>query len=387
MDFAPNPDHEAIIQGVDRVCAAFDDTYWAERDTNHEFPWDFYNAMAEGGWVGIAIPESYGGGGQGITEGALVLNRVAASGAAMNGSTALHLTMFGLAPVIKFGNDQLKDTFLPRAAAGDLHVAFGVTEPDAGTDTSRITTRAVDDGMGGWIINGRKIWTSKALESEVCLLLARTDGEPGDGFGGLTLFLVDLTPEHCDIAAIPKVGRNAVASCEVAYDDLPVEAWRMVGERGRGFHHILHGLNAERILLASMACGIGEVALRRAVDYANEREVFGRPIGKNQAVSHPLAKAHMDLHAAWNMAMQGAWRYDNGLECGEHANTAKYLAAEASFFAADQAMQTHGGLGYASEYHVERYWREARLQRIAPVSQEMTLNYIAQNIMGLPRSY
>lgn len=387
MDFAPNPDHEAIIQGVDRVCAAFDDTYWAERDTNHEFPWDFYNAMAEGGWVGIAIPESYGGGGQGITEGALVLNRVAASGAAMNGSTALHLTMFGLAPVIKFGNDQLKDTFLPRAAAGDLHVAFGVTEPDAGTDTSRITTRAVGDGMGGWIINGRKIWTSKALESEVCLLLARTDGEPGDGFGGLTLFLVDLTPEHCDIAAIPKVGRNAVASCEVAYDDLPVEAWRMVGERGRGFHHILHGLNAERILLAAMACGIGEVALRRAVDYANEREVFGRPIGKNQAVSHPLAKAHMDLHAAWNMAMQGAWRYDNGLECGEHANTAKYLAAEASFFAADQAMQTHGGLGYASEYHVERYWREARLQRIAPVSQEMTLNYIAQNIMGLPRSY
>ncbi len=387
MDFAPNPDHEAIIEGVDRVCAQFDDTYWSERDTNHEFPWAFYDAMAAGGWVGIAIPEQYGGGGGGITEGALVLNRVAASGAAMNGSTALHLTMFGLAPVIKFGNDQLKDTFLPRAAAGDLHVAFGVTEPDAGTDTSRITTRATDDGMGGWIINGRKIWTSKALESEVCLLLARTDGEPGDGFGGLTLFLVDLDPNHCDIAAIPKVGRNAVASCEVAYDELPVEGWRMVGERGRGFHHILHGLNAERILLASMACGIGEVALRRAVEYANEREVFGRAIGRNQAVSHPLAKAHMDLHAAWTMAMQGAWRYDNGLECGEHANTAKYLAAEASFFAADQAMQTHGGLGYASEYHVERYWREARLQRIAPVSQEMTLNYIAQNVMGLPRSY
>lgn len=387
MDFAPDPDHEAIIEGVDRVCAAFDDSYWAERDRQHEFPWEFYTAMAEGGWVGIAIPETYGGGGRGITEGALVLNRVAASGAAMNGSTALHLTMFGLAPVIKFGNDQLKDAFLPRAAAGDLHVAFGVTEPDAGTDTSRITTRATDDGMGGWIINGRKIWTSKALESEVCLLLARTDGEPGDGFGGLTLFLVDLDPAHCDIAAIPKVGRNAVASCEVAYDDLPVEGWRMVGDRGRGFHHILHGLNAERILLASMACGIGEVALRKAVAYANEREVFGRPIGKNQAVSHPLAKAHMDLHAAWTMAMHGAWRYDNGLECGEHANTAKYLAAEASFSAADQAMQTHGGLGYAREYHVERYWREARLQRIAPVSQEMTLNYIAQNVMGLPRSY
>lgn len=382
----PNEDHDAIIEGVDRVCAAFDDDYWSARDEAHEFPWDFYNAMAAGGWVGIAIPEEYGGGGQGIAEGALVLNRVAASGAAMNGSTALHLTMFGLAPVVKFGNDQLKDTFLPRAAVGDLHVAFGVTEPDAGTDTSRVTTRAVDDGMGGFVVSGRKIWTSKALESEVCLLLARTDGEPGS-FNGLSLFLVDLDPEYCDIAAIPKVGRNAVASCEVAYDELPVEGWRLVGERGRGFHHILHGLNAERILLAGMACGIGEVALRRAVGYANEREVFGRPIGQNQAVAHPLAKAHMDLQAAYTMMLIAAQRYDAGMDVGEMANTAKYLAAEASFFAADQAMQTHGGLGYAREYHVERYWREARLQRIAPVSQEMTLNYIAQKVLGLPRSY
>ncbi len=387
MDFTPDPDHELIIEAVDAVCAQFDDAYWSDKDQRHEFPWEFYAAMAEGGWLGIAIPEEYGGGGRGIAEGALVLNRVAASGAGMNGSTALHLTMFGLNPVVKFGNDQLKDTFLPQAAAGDLHVAFGVTEPDAGTDTSRITCRAVEDGMGGWIVNGRKIWTSKALESEVCLLLTRTDGEPGDGFTGLTLFLVDLHPDHCDIAAIPKVGRNAVASCEVAYDDLPVEAWRMVGERGRGFHHLLHGLNPERILLSAMACGIGEAALRRAVGYAKEREVFGRLIGQNQAISHPLAKAHMELHAAMNMMRVAAWRYDNGLECGEHANTAKYLAAEASFFAADQAVQTHGGLGYATEYHVERYWREARLQRIAPVSQEMTLNYIAQNVMGLPKSY
>ncbi len=387
MDFTPNPDHEAIAEGVDRVCAAFEDSYWSERDERHEFPWAFYEKMAEGGWVGIAIPEEYGGGGQGISEGAIVLNRVAASGAAMNGSTALHLTMFGLEPVVKFGNDQLKEAFLPRAAAGDLHVAFGVTEPDAGTDTRGVATRAVEDGMGGWIVNGRKIWTSKALESEVCLLLTRTDGEPGDGFNGLTLFLVDLDPEHVDIAPIPKSGRNAVASCEVAYDDLPVPAWRMVGERGRGFHHILHGLNAERILLASMACGIGEAAIRRAVDYAKEREVFGRLIGANQAIAHPLAKAHMELAAAMALAREAAWRFDNGLECGEQANTAKYLAAEASYFAADQAMQTHGGLGYATEYHVERYWREARIQRLAPVSQEMTLNYIAQNVLDLPRSY
>ncbi|NNE73332.1 MAG: acyl-CoA/acyl-ACP dehydrogenase [Acidimicrobiales bacterium] len=386
MDFTPNADHEAIVAAVDSVCAQFDDAYWSNCDEAHEFPWEFYRQMAGGGWVGIAIPEQYGGGGQGITEAALVLNRVAASGAAMNGSTALHLTMFGLNPVVKFGNVRLKDTFLPRAAAGELHVAFGVTEPDAGTDTSRIVTRATEDGAGGWTVRGRKIWSSKALESEVCLLLVRTDGEPGD-FAGLTLFLVDLDPAYCDIVPIPKVGRNAVASCEVAYDDLPVEDWRMVGERGRGFYHILHGLNPERILLASMACGIGEVALKRAVAYAGEREVFGRPIGANQAISHPLAKAHMELNAAFTMMLHAAWRYDNDLECAELANTAKYLAAEASYFAADQAMQTHGGLGYATEYHVERYWREARIQRIAPVSQEMTLNYIAQNIMGLPRSY
>jgi acyl-CoA dehydrogenase len=387
VDFTPDPDHEAICTAVDRVCAAFDDTYWAACDEEHRFPWEFYKQMADGGWVGIAIPEEYGGGGRGITEAALVLNRVAASGAAHNGSASLHLTMFGLNPVVKFGNDRLKEAFLPRAATGDLHVAFGVTEPDAGTDTSRITTRAEDDGKGGFVVHGRKIWTTKALESEVVLLLVRTEHDEKNRFGGLTLFLADLDRRYVDIRPIPKLGRNAVASCEVAYDGLPVEGWRMVGERGRGFQHLLHGLNPERILLAAMACGIGEVAIRRAVNYAKEREVFGRPIGANQSISHPLAKAHMDLHAAWQMMHLAAWRYDNGMECGEEANTAKYLAAEACFTAADQAIQTHGGLGYAREYHVERYWREARLQRLAPVSQEMTLNYIAQNVLGLPRSY
>ena len=387
MDFTPNEDHDAIVEAVDRVCAQFDDAYWSACDTEHRFPWEFYDEMANGGWVGIAIPEQYGGGGMGITEAALVLNRIAASGAAMNGSTAVHLTMFGLNPVVKFGNDRLKDTFLPRAAAGELHVAFGVTEPDAGTDTSRIATRAVDDGSGGFVVSGRKIWTSKALESEVCLLLARTD-EPGDDrFGGLSLFLVDLDPAHCEIAPIPKLGRNAVASCEVAYDELPVEGWRLVGERGRGFQQILHGLNPERVLLAAMSCGIGEVALKRAVGYANERIVFDRPIGANQAIAHPLAQAHMQLQGAWAVAMQAAWRYDHGLPCGEQANTAKYLAAEACWAAADAAVQTHGGLGYATEYQVERYWREARLQRLAPVSQEMTCNFIAQTVLGLPRSY
>jgi len=315
-----------------------------------------------------------------------MLHEIARSGAAMNGCSAVHLTVFGLNPVVKFGNDRLKDTFLPRAAAGELHVAFGVTEPDAGTDTGRITTRAEPDGNGGWRIHGRKIWTSKALESEVVLLIART-GDKDSGLRGLSLFLADLDRDYVDIRPIPKVGRNAVASCEVAYDGLPVESWRLLGDEGNGFKLLLHGLNPERVLLASEACGIGEVALDRAITYAKERIVFDRPIGANQAISHPIAHAHAQLRAAWMMALHAGRRYDAGLECGEAANTAKYLAAEASFYAADRAVQTLGGMGYASEYHVERYWREARLQRIAPVTQEMTLNYLAQNILGLPRSY
>ncbi len=379
-------DQRLIAEAIRGVCSGFDDDYWARCDREHEFPWDFYARLAEGGWLGIAIPEEYGGGGRGITDAAVVLHEVAASGAAMNGCSALHLTVFGLNPVAKFGNDRLKAEFLPRAAAGELHVAFGVTEPDAGTDTGRITTRAVPDGNGGWRITGRKIWTSKALESEVVLLLART-GDKDSGLRGLSLFLADLDRDYVDIRAIPKVGRNAVASCEVAYDGLPVEGWRLVGTENEGFRHILHGLNPERVLLASEACGIGEVALDRATSYAKERIVFDQPIGANQAISHPLAQARIQLKAAWMMALHAGRRYDAGLECGEAANSAKYLAAEASFFAADRAMQTLGGMGYASEYHVERYWREARLQRIAPVTQEMTLNYIAQNIMGLPRSY
>jgi acyl-CoA dehydrogenase len=384
MDFTPDEDHEAIADAVRRVCAGFDDDYWAACDAEHRFPWDFYRRMAEGGWLGVAIPEAYGGGGRGIAEAAIVLREVARSGAAMNGCSALHLTIFGLNPVVRFGSERLKEAFLPRAAAGDLHVAFGVTEPDAGTDTGRITTRAVPDGRGGWVVRGRKIWTSKALESEVVLLLARTGGE---GLGGLSLFVADLDPDHVEIRPIPKMGRNAVASCEVVYDDLPVPDWRLVGEEGRGWRQLLHGLNPERILLAAEAIGIGEAALARAVRYATEREVFARPIGANQAIAHPLAQAHIQLVAAWQVAQHAAWRYDRGLDCGEAAQSAKYLAAEAGYFAADRAVQTLGGMGYATEYHVERYFREARLQRIVPVSQEMTLNYIAQQVLGLPRSY
>ncbi len=387
MDFAPNEDHLAIAEGVRNACSAYTDDYWSACDQEHRFPWEFYKTLADGGWVGIALPEIYGGGGRGITEASIVLHEVAASGAAMNGCSAIHLTVFGLEPVVKFGNEKLKAEFLPRAAAGDLHIAFGVTEPDAGTDTSRISTRAVPDGKGGWTIHGRKIWTSKALESEVVLLLARTGHDDKNRFKGLSLFVADLDPKYVDIKPIPKAGRNAVASCEVAYDGLPVADWRLVGEEGNGFYHILHGMNPERILLAAEAVGIGRAALAKAVSYAKEREVFGRPIGSNQAISHPLAHAHVQLEAAWQMVMHAAWLYDHGQDCGAMANSAKYLAAEAGFFAADRAIQTLGGMGYATEYHVERYWREARIIRLAPVSQEMTMNFIAQNVLGLPRSY
>ena len=379
---------QEIREAVRAVCARFDDDYWSACDQEHRFPWDFYDAMAAGGWVGIAIPERYGGGGQGIREAATVLGEVAASGACMNGASALHLSVFGMHPVVVHGSEEMKQQYLPDVAAGKLHVAFGVTEPDAGTDTTHITTRAVRDG-DHYVINGRKVWTSKALEADRILLLTRTTpleecAKPTDG---MTLFLVDRHADGVDARAIPKMGRNAVASCETYYDDVFVPLDDRVGEEGRGFHYLLDGLNAERILIAAEAVGIGHASLRRAVAYAKERVVFGRPIGKNQGIAFPLAEAHAKLYAADLMIREAATLIDAGKPCGEEANIAKYLAAEAGFFAADRAVQTHGGFGYATEYHVERYFREARLQRIAPISQELILAYVAQHVLGLPRSH
>lgn len=370
------------------VCSRFGDDYWAECDVEHRFPWDFYRAMADGGWIGVAIPEQYGGGGQGIRVAAAVLEEVAASGACMNGASALHLSIFGMHPVVMHGSDEMKQRFLPSVADGSLHVAFGVTEPDAGTDTTRITTRAVRDG-DSYIVTGRKVWTTKALECDRILLLTRTTpladcARPTDG---MSLFLVDRHAPGVTATAIPKMGRNAVASCETTYDDVRVPAADLVGEEGRGFQYLLGGLNAERILIAAEAIGIGRAALRRAVRYATERVVFGRPIGKNQGIAFPLAEAHARLRAAELMVREAANRIDAGLPCGEEANLAKYLAAEAGFFAADRAVQTHGGFGYATEYHVERYFREARLPRIAPISQELVLAYVAEHVLGLPRSH
>ncbi len=388
VDFSPNDDHQAIRDGIGRICAAFPDEYWARQDEAHEFPWDFYDTLAEGGWVGIAIPEEFGGGGQGITEASIMLEEIAASGAAMNGCSAIHLSIFGMEPVRRYGDPELAASVLSRVATGELHVAFGVTEPDAGTDTTNIRTFAERDG-DEYIVRGAKVWTTKAPLCEMCLLLVRTTpkdqcANPTDG---LTLLLVDLQRPEVDITPIPKLGRNAVVSCEVRYDGLRVPVSRRIGDEGRGFTYLLDGLNPERILIASEALGIGRAALRRAVAYANERVVFDRPIGQNQGIAFPLAEAHMKLHAAELAIREASWRYDNGLPCAEAANTAKYLAAEAGFFAADRALQTHGGFGYATEYHVERYWREARLMKIAPVSQEMVLNFVSSKVLGLPRSY
>ncbi len=388
MDFTPNDDHEAIRDGVRRVCAGFDDTYWRDLDERHEFPWKFYEAMAEGGWVGIAIPEEYGGGGRGITEASIVLEEVAASGAAMNGCSAIHITIFGMNPVVAHGSAEMRATYLPRVASGELHVAFGVTEPDAGTDTTSITTRATLDG-DDYVVRGRKVWMSKASYCEKSLLLVRTTplADVAKRTQGMTLLLADLQRPEVTITPIRKVGRNAVVSCEVVFDDLRVPVTDRVGEEGRGFHYLLDGLNPERILIAAEALGIGRVSIRKAVAYANERVVYGHPIGRNQGVAFPLAAAYARLNAAELAIREASWRYDNGLHCGEQANIAKWLAADAGFQAADQAMQTHGGFGYASEYDVERYWREARLMRIAPVPQEMILNYVAEHVLGLPRSY
>ena len=388
MEFNETEEHALIRDAVRRVCVDFPDEYWSRLDRDHEFPWDFYGAMAKSGWIGVAIPEAYGGSGRGIAEASIVLEEVAASGAAMNGASAIHLSIFGMHPVVRHGSEAMKQTYLPRVARGDLHVAFGVTEPDAGTDTTSIKTfaRRVGDH---YVVRGRKVWTTKALDSERVLLLVRTTPleRCERRTDGMTLLLAELQRPEVKISPIDKLGRNAVATCEVVYDDLPVALTDRVGEEGKGFRYLLDGLNAERILVASEAIGIGRAALRRAVNYAGERVVFGRPIGQNQGVAFPLAEARTRLDAAELMVRKAAWKLDSGEPCGPEANMAKWLAADAAFQAADQAVQTHGGFGYAREYHVERYWREARLMRIAPISQEMIMNYVSEHVLGLPKSY
>ncbi|MGH8994568.1 MAG: acyl-CoA dehydrogenase family protein [Acidimicrobiales bacterium] len=388
MDFELSEDQQTIRRAVADLAGKFDDQYWMEKDLAHEFPSEFYDEFARGGWLGITTPEEYGGHGFGITEASLLLEEVAASGAGMNGASSMHLSIFGMHPVIVHGSEELKQETLPRIVNGDLHVCFGVTEPGAGLDTTRITTFARRDGSD-YVVNGRKVWISKAMESEKVLLLTRTakfEDSPRKT-DGLTLFLTDLDRDHVDIRPIKKMGRNAVTSNELFIDDLRIPESHRVGEEGRGFKYILDGLNPERCLVAAEALGIGRAALRRAVRYGNEREVFGRPIGMNQGLQFPLADALARLDAAELVLRKATWLYDQGKPCAREANSAKYLCADAGFEAADRGLQVHGGMGYSEEYHMARYFREARLTRIAPLSQEMVLNYLGEHVLGLPRSY
>ncbi|EID10471.1 acyl-CoA dehydrogenase family protein [Mycolicibacterium phlei] len=388
MNFELTEDQLTIRDAVAELAARFDDGYWQEKDENHEFPTEFYNAFAEGGWLGITTPEEYGGHGYGITEASIVLEQVAASGAGMNGASAMHMSIFGMHPVIVHGSEELKRRTLPRIVTGDLHVCFGVTEPGAGLDTTKITTFAERKG-DKYIVNGRKVWISKAVESEKILLLTRTTKfeDAARKTDGMTLFLTDLDRSRVEIRPIKKMGRNAVTSNELFIDGLEVPVEDRVGEEGQGFKYLLDGLNPERMLIAAEALGIGRAALRAAVQYGNDREVFGRPIGMNQGIQFPLADSLARLDAAELMLRKATWLYDNGKPCGREANTAKYLCADAGFEAADRALQTHGGMGYAEEYNVARYFREARLTRIAPISQEMVLNFLGSHVLGLPRSY
>jgi acyl-CoA dehydrogenase len=388
MDYAPDPVHEDIRAAVRTLCGKFPDEYWMDHDTSHEFPWDFYNAVAEGGWLGLTVPEEYGGGGLGVTEAAIVEQEIAASGAGMGGCSAVHIGIFGFEPIIHHGTEDLKRRFLPRVVTGDLHTSFAVTEPDAGTDTTNIKTFAkkVD---GGWLVNGKKVWITKALEAERMLILVRTSPreDAGKRTDGMTLMFAEMDHDKVQIRPIPKMGRNAVDTNELFIDDLFVADEDVVGEVGKGFRTIIGGLNAERVISANAALGIGKAALRRGVTYARDREVFGRPIGQNQGISFQLAEAKIRIEAAQAVLDKATWLVDQGSPAGAEANYAKWLCAEAGFYAADVALQVHGGFGYGKEFHVERYFREARLMRIAPISQEMVLNYVAEHVLGLPRSY
>ncbi|MGA9010884.1 MAG: acyl-CoA dehydrogenase family protein [Acetobacteraceae bacterium] len=388
MDFALTDQQQQIRDEVLKLCGRFDDAYWLERDRTATYPDAFFAAMAEGNWLGIAMPEEYGGAGLGITEATLLMQAVAESGACMSGASAIHLNIFGLNPVVVFGTEAQKRRMLPPVIAGHDKACFGVTEPNAGLNTTQITTRAERRG-DRYIINGAKIWTSTAQVASKILLLARTT--PLDQVKrhshGLTLFYTTLDRAHAEVRLIHKMGRHAVDSNMVFFEDMEIPEEDRIGEEGEGFRTLLHGLNPERVLVAAEAIGIGRVALERASRYARERVVFGRPIGQNQGIQHPLAKSWAELEAANLMVMKAAWLYDQGLPCGAEANAAKYLAGEAGFRACEQAVMTHGGMGYAQEYHVERYLRESLIPRIAPVSPQLILSYLAERVLDLPKSY
>ncbi|MBO9544437.1 acyl-CoA dehydrogenase family protein [Caulobacter sp.] len=379
-------EQEAIREGVAKVCAAFDDEYWHRTDETGIFPEEFVAAIAEGGWLGVAMPESVGGAGLGLTEAAVMMQTVAQSGAGFSGASAIHLNIFGPMPLVKFGSDEQRERLLPRIISGEDKMCFAVTEPNSGLDTASLETRA-EKVDGGYRLNGRKIWTTGAQRANKILIIARTmpKDQCAKPHQGLSLFYTDA--EKIEAKPIPKMGRKAVECNMLFIEDLFVPAQDLVGEEGKGFQYLLHGLNPERVLFAVEAIGLGRAALAKATTYANERVVFGRPIGQNQGVAHPLAKSWAELEAANLLAFKAAALYDQGRDCGAEANAAKYLGAEAGFHACENAVLAHGGMGYAKEYDVERYFREAMIARIAPVSREMILNFISERVLGLPKSY
>jgi acyl-CoA dehydrogenase len=388
MDFAFTPEQEAIREAIAKICARFGDDYWLKKDKEGGFPKELHQALAKDGWLGVAMPEEYGGSGLGITEAAVMMQAIAESGAGFSGASAVHMNIFGLNPVVVFGTPEQKKRMLPGLIAGKERACFAVTEPNTGLNTTRIKTKAEKKG-GKYLISGQKVWISTAQVAEKILLLARTTPleETRKSTLGLSLFYTDFDRKHIEVREIEKMGRKAVDSNQVFFDGLPVPEADRIGEEGKGFEYILHGMNPERILIAAECVGLGRCAVSRAAKYANERIVFDRPIGKNQGIQHPLAANWMALEAANLMVLKAAWLYDHGKPCGAEANASKYLAAEACFDACQQAVMTHGGYGYAKEYHVERYLRESLVGRIAPVSPQMILCFIAERVLGLPKSY
>jgi acyl-CoA dehydrogenase len=387
MDFGTNTAHESIAHEAADLAARFTLEYWREMDRSEDYPHEFVDAFARGGWFGTVIPAEYGGKGLGVTEAALLLHAICESGAGTSGASPIHLAIFPPLPIVRHGSEAMRRRYLPRLATGELRMSFGVTEANAGTDTSRIETRAEMHG-DRWVLNGEKAWLSNAQHAQRALILARTSPrDPVRPLLGLTLFFIDLGSDACRLEVIDKLGRNAVDSNVLTMTGVEVADEDVVGEVGRGFYHLLDGLNPERIVIAMESVGIGRAALRLASEYARERVVFARPIGANQAVAHPLARTWADLAAVELLALKAAWLYDNGEPCGAEANAAKYLAAEAGCAACEAALQALGGRGYRKDHHVERLWREARLYKIAPISQEMALNYLSEHVLGLPKSY
>ena len=388
MDFMLNQEQQQIRDEVLKLCAQFDDAYWLEKDRSSTFPHELHAALAQAGWLGIAMPEEYGGANLGITEAVVMMQAVAESGAAMSGASAVHINIFGLQPVVVFGTDEQKRRILPPLIAGQDKACFAVTEPDAGLDTTALKVRAERRG-DHYVLSGQKIWISTAQVANKILILARTT--PLDRVKrrteGLSLFYTDLDRSKVAVRIIEKMGRHAVDSNEMFFDGMTIPAADLIGEEGQGFRSILHGMNPERILMGAEAVGIGRAALARAAKYARERVVFRRPIGQNQGIAHPLARCWMELEAANLMVMKAAALYDRNMECGAEANAAKYLAGEAAFRACETAVMTHGGMGYSKEFHVERYLREVMIPRIAPITPHMILNFIAEKVLGLPKSY